>query len=88
MKKLMYRVVLFFKFPDEHDEHVFYAQIEPFFQKKYIFFGPKVFHVTLDISSLHPEPMTKEDAEFTSKLAYLTFRKKGLVRVQLEEVEE
>ena len=77
-----------FKSDKDKSERVFYADIKTAFRKKYIFFGKYYANLEIDLTSLNPMPMNREDAEFTSKLAYLSFRRYGLLRVELQEVKE
>lgn len=86
MKNLMYRVVLFFK--ADEGERVHYADIRTQFRRQYLFFGKYYANLEINLTDLDPTPMNKEDAEFTSKLAWLAFRHNGLLRVELEEMKE
>lgn len=82
----MYRVVLFFE--TNKGERIHYADIRIQFRKKYVFFGKYYANLEINLTDLSPEPMLKEDAEFTARLACLAFRNNGLLRVELEEVKE
>lgn len=80
----MYRVAVYFE--DGEGERVYFADIQAKVKKEFGAFGKPQINVGFDLSSLEPEPMNKEDAEFTAKLAYLAFRKWGAVRVEVQEV--
>lgn len=83
---MLYNVVLYFD--DKKSgmaERVHFADIRVCFRKKYIFFGKYYANLEIDITNLLPTPMSKEDAELTSKIAWLAFRNNGLKRVEIQE---
>lgn len=80
---MLYNVVLYFE--DYRGERVCFADLNAHYQRKYIFFGEVSYNLSLELDNLYPSPMCKEDAELTSKLAWLTFRKHGLKRVEIKE---
>jgi hypothetical protein len=80
---MLYNVVLFFE--AEKGERVCYADLTAHYQRKYFFFGKVTYTLSLELDNLYPSPMCKEDAELTSKLAWLTFRKHKLKRVEIQE---
>ena len=82
----MYRVVAYFNNKDSDMLTVHYVQLHSYWRKEYIFFGKYVGHIVLDLTSVDPKPMSKEDAELTAKIAYLTLRFNNLNRIELEEV--
>lgn len=80
----MYRVVVYFE--DGEGERVYFVDIKAKVRRGFSIFGKPQINVGLDMSSLEPTPMNKEDAELTAKLAYLAFRGWGAVRVEVQEV--
>jgi hypothetical protein len=83
---MLYNVVLYFD--DKKSgmaERVHYADLRVNFQRRFIFFGKYYCHLDIDITNLLPKPMSKEDAELTSKIAWLAFRNNGLKRVEIQE---
>lgn len=80
---MLYNVVLFVE--ADKGERVLFADIKVRFRKKYIFFGKYYANLEIGLTCLNPTPMTKEDAELTSKLAYLAFRHYDLKRVEIQE---
>lgn len=80
----MYRVVVFFE--DRDGERVYFADIKAKVRRGFSIFCKPQINVGLDLASLEPAPMSKEDAEFTAKLAYLAFRGWGAVRVEVQEL--
>lgn len=83
---MLYNVVLFFE--ADKGERVRFADLTAHYQRKYIFFGEVTYTLSLELDNLYPSPMCKEDAELTSKLAWLTFRKHRLKRVEIQEALE
>lgn len=80
----MYKVVLFFDEPDGM-ERVCLAQLKVVCRRRFVFFGALTCHLVLDINSLGPAPMSREDAELVAKLAWLSCRYYKLNRVEVQE---
>lgn len=82
----MYKVILLLPNPDTphlYDAHN--CQLRTVVTRRWGFFGPQSVNVGVEFVGDDIKPLTKEDADFTARLVYLTYRRAG-AQVKVEEV--